>query len=1094
MDCVLGDYRLLEKVGAGGMGEVWRAENVHTRVVCAVKLLPVEAASDRNFVARFFDEGRLMQTLDHPHIVRVHHVGHDEKSGRYYLVMDFVEGPDGSRGRSPSSVNPPRSPPLREESSPALPAVDNSPKRAPKPQYPIPNTEYPIPSSPDSPQPRKAGYPCSLHDMLAQTPNRRLPEREVARWARQVAEALAYAHSQGVVHRDIKPANVMVDRAGNARVTDFGLAKAIGETYLQSQIHTSIAQSMGGGSVNSLKTRRNAADAGAAPERSIGELPTLDSDRDKAGGGRSSADALLGTYDYMAPEQRGDIAAAVTPASDIYAFGVMLYRLLTGRRPTGMAKPVSQAVPGLSKKWDRLCARCLEHDPADRYADGAELCRDMRGIEGLAEMRRARRGRRYSVLGVGYWVLGIGVAAALVVAAHWSYQSYRSHQSHLAQAAAQDAALQAKVTELRTAAETALAAGDLERAGAKIAELRNAGGPTSVSAELQKRYEAKAGERETNKRYAAASLAKERTDKLDRDQGFGARLDALEVTWREAEAARQGGGWGQALSGYDAVIAACRTLEALEVARGDAEARRGEAEQARRDAAGANAAEDAKEMFETGGRASSRAAEAFEKVDFPAATKAWQEATTSFVAAKTRSLAVQAYRQAKTDFEAALAADETGTGGRASPRATLLGKHGGPKWQEVQREQRIGAASAADPVEGKRAYAAALAMLPAAVAEALDAEKTEAEQVHQARVAASLAAARAAKAAGQWQECLEKAGEIYDLETGGRASPRPAVVAEANALKREAEQNLVPTLMIVAVTEAGREIEALASAAGKTWKTPATIPLAFGQAYDFTVTHAPPNTQYQIPNTQYLPSTLLLTADWRGPQTRRVTLKEARGPVEGRDWTSPATGMEFVWVSALKVWVGQYEVTNGEYRKKEADHDSKSCDGHSLNGDRQPVVYVNFDDARTYAAWLTERDKEQLGGMRYRVISEQEWQTAAQCGDGREYPWGNAMPPKWGNYHGSEGAGSWSKISGYTDGYAVTCPVEKSGANEWGIHGLGGNVWECCASDASGVAFGAWRGASWDNGSPGSLRCAYRGGGDGAGRVSYSGFRLALSR
>jgi len=168
MTMTLGDYKLLEKIGAGGMGEVWRAENAHTHVVCAVKLLPEDATADSNFVSRFFDEGRLMQTLEHPGIVRVHHVGHDEKSDRYFLVMDYVEGPDGKSQ--------------------------------------------------------------SLHDLLAAAPEHRLPEPDVAKWSRQIAEALAYAHSQGVIHRDIKPANVLVDKAGNARVTDFGLAKAVRDT------------------------------------------------------------------------------------------------------------------------------------------------------------------------------------------------------------------------------------------------------------------------------------------------------------------------------------------------------------------------------------------------------------------------------------------------------------------------------------------------------------------------------------------------------------------------------------------------------------------------------------------------------------------------------------------------------------------------------------------------------------------------------------------------------------------------------------------------------------------------------------------------
>ncbi len=216
-------------------------------------------------------------------------------------------------------------------------------------------------------------------------------------------------------------------------------------------------------------------------------------------------------------------------------------------------------------------------------------------------------------------------------------------------------------------------------------------------------------------------------------------------------------------------------------------------------------------------------------------------------------------------------------------------------------------------------------------------------------------------------------------------------------------------------------------------------------------------------------------------------------PIKGEAWTSPATGMEFVWIPALKMWVGTYEVTNGEYRKMVPGHDSKEYKGHSLNGERQPVVYVNFDDAKAYAAWLTERDKDQLCGTRYRVISEQEWQAAAQCGDGREYPWGNAMPPQYGNYSDSASPVS-GKIAGYADGFAVTCPVEKSGANERGLYGMGGNAWECCASDASASSFGAWRGASWNLNYPDSLRCAHRLGFGGSTRDENSGFRLALSR
>jgi len=224
-------------------------------------------------------------------------------------------------------------------------------------------------------------------------------------------------------------------------------------------------------------------------------------------------------------------------------------------------------------------------------------------------------------------------------------------------------------------------------------------------------------------------------------------------------------------------------------------------------------------------------------------------------------------------------------------------------------------------------------------------------------------------------------------------------------------------------------------------------------------------------------------------------------PELGKDWTSPSTGMEFVWIRQMGMWVGKYEVTNGEYRKKEPGHDSKSYNNHSLNHDRQPVVYVNFDDAQAYARWLTERDRAAghiPDGYVYRLPTKDEFTAFAQCGDGREYPWGNNWPPRsgQGNYCGQETKGiAGSMIDGYSDNSVVTCPVEQSVANPWGLYGVGGNVWECTTVTPNG-AFDAWRGASWGGSYQGCLRCSYR-------SVYFIcastrdddlGFRLVLSR
>ncbi len=226
-----------------------------------------------------------------------------------------------------------------------------------------------------------------------------------------------------------------------------------------------------------------------------------------------------------------------------------------------------------------------------------------------------------------------------------------------------------------------------------------------------------------------------------------------------------------------------------------------------------------------------------------------------------------------------------------------------------------------------------------------------------------------------------------------------------------------------------------------------------------------------------------------------VKQEDIHSPVAGQNWTSPTTGMEFVWIPQMNLWVGKHEVTNAEYRRKEPAHTTREFRRHTLNGDRQPVVQVNFDDGKTYAEWLTRQDAAALGGARYRLPTGDEWTTFAQCGDGREYPWGNEWPPRSGhagNYHGQEGAGGWSKIAGYNDGFPVTAPVDDLWENPWRLKGVGGNVWEATSKTVGGD-FDAWRGASWSNPIQDYLLCTYRNVSDGSDRPFFYGFRLVLS-
>jgi hypothetical protein len=217
----------------------------------------------------------------------------------------------------------------------------------------------------------------------------------------------------------------------------------------------------------------------------------------------------------------------------------------------------------------------------------------------------------------------------------------------------------------------------------------------------------------------------------------------------------------------------------------------------------------------------------------------------------------------------------------------------------------------------------------------------------------------------------------------------------------------------------------------------------------------------------------------------------------GRNWTVPDLGMEFVWVKALDMWVGKYEVTNAEYRAFRPEHESPDSRDSRLNGDRQPVVYINFDDACNYAAWLIGRESgtgRLPKHLIYRLPTEAEWMVFAQCGGTRKYPWGNEWPPRYGNFAGQEAVVTKQRLTDYRDDWPGSCPVEQSGENEWGLFGVAGNAWEVTAREpAEKQSFSRWLGGAWGSGREETLRCTYRGDGGGNDRVSTYGFRLALA-
>ena len=308
----IGDYRIVDEIGAGGMGNVFLARHVHLRKDYALKVLPDELSDDPAFVARFHDEARVMADLRHPNIVQVHNMSSQE--GTFFLAMDYVTGANGR--------------------------------------------------------------PESLRDYLRARPDGRADPRQVRKWAVQIVEALGYAHQRGIVHRDIKPGNILLDARGDVLLADFGLAKAIGSDFILSQIHKS-----SDGSLSVAATIGSGADgrSGEAAKEDLSFADTASAGQQAVKG--SGASGVLGTYDYMAPEQRGEGSGRIDPRTDIYAVGVLLYRMLTGRRPVGAVAPPSEVVRGLARDWDVITRRCLAYAPEDRYPSATVLLAALRATD-----------------------------------------------------------------------------------------------------------------------------------------------------------------------------------------------------------------------------------------------------------------------------------------------------------------------------------------------------------------------------------------------------------------------------------------------------------------------------------------------------------------------------------------------------------------------------------------------------------------------------------------------------------------------------------------------------------------------------------------
>jgi eukaryotic-like serine/threonine-protein kinase len=325
----LGSYDIVGLIGAGGMGEVYRARDTRLKREVALKILPESFATDPDRLARFQREAEVLASLNHPNIAAIY--GLEEADGVRALVMELVEGE-------------------------------------------------------------------TLADRIARGA---IPIDEALSIAKQVAEALEAAHEHGVIHRDLKPANIKLRPDGTVKVLDFGLAK-LTETGFGSR------------------------DSGFEGARgALSASPTITSPAMMTGIG-----VLLGTAAYMSPEQ-----AKGRPAdkrSDIWAFGCVIYEMLTGKRAFHAddvaetlaavlrGEPDWKALPkGTPAELSRLLQECMSRDVRRRFRDiGDVLLRidDIHrgpGTDSIDAVRRARRRERFAWAIAGAGAI-VGFSAGLL--------------------------------------------------------------------------------------------------------------------------------------------------------------------------------------------------------------------------------------------------------------------------------------------------------------------------------------------------------------------------------------------------------------------------------------------------------------------------------------------------------------------------------------------------------------------------------------------------------------------------------------------------------------------------------------------------------
>ena len=322
----LGAYEIVSALGAGGMGEVYRARDTRLDRSVAIKVLPAQWTAHAEMRERFEREAQTLAALSHPHICVLHDIGHEVPAGGDppvdFLVMEYLEG----------------------------------------------------------------------ETLAARLERGAIGLADALKLAIEIADALDKAHRRGVVHRDLKPANVMLTGSGT-KLLDFGLAKV----------------------------RAGASGAGVVLS-GVSALPTRHD--------LTTPGSMLGTLQYMAPEQlEGGDADART---DIFAFGVLLHEMITGRRAfegksqvllisaiaTSEPPPLSKIEPATPPALDHVVKTCLAKDPADRWQTARDLLAELEWIaEGGSDTETTKPASRTAERRRWWMYRGLLGAAALLAGA-----------------------------------------------------------------------------------------------------------------------------------------------------------------------------------------------------------------------------------------------------------------------------------------------------------------------------------------------------------------------------------------------------------------------------------------------------------------------------------------------------------------------------------------------------------------------------------------------------------------------------------------------------------------------------------------------------